>query len=338
MPSSFRPKVGVVGAGRNGITIAHHIAGLGADVILLTSIAQRAAQLQKERRLKSVVPEIKKLHPRVTVTLDPVEMAQQCRLVMLTISDGYVERLVAAVGSALDGAHYVVHAIHNLYGRELARSSDLIARHSCVKQIGVIAGPAHMSDLAAGRPNTAVAASDFPGVSAAAARALTGNGFVVHTSSDIRGVELAAALHQVVLLAVGLADGLEIGGSTHSSLTTFGLDEIACVAQHFGAARETVYGLAGAARIVDALRRGEANYSFGRDMVARGTGAVLTADVPVEVKAVDVVLHLDDYAQDNGLWLPMVGALAGVLRGEIAAPVAVDRMFSAEPARLPEAS
>lgn len=313
----FRPAIGVVGANRFGICLAELAARNGNEVVLFTSIPQRATSLKRHRRLPSKVPELERLHPSVHVTTDPATLAERSNLILLAMSRDYIGRIMDRIGSSLDGAHMVVHAVHSLEGADLQRSSSTIRQHTCVKQIGAIAGPAHVRELLAQKPNAAVVGSAFPGVVAATRRALQSSYFRIDSDPDIQGVELAAALGQVVAIGVGLADGAAMGPAAHAVLFTRGLEEIATLGARFGATERTFFGLAGVGRIVDALHRGEPNYQLGYDIGEGKAAEFAISEAPGEAMGVRVIWRLAEFALENHLRLPICQALGQILDGEV---------------------
>lgn len=314
-----RPAVGIVGAARMGLALAHQIALNGFDVVLLTTMEDRAKELRETRRFPAILPELERMHDRVQITTDPRDIAEKSTLIFITISDYLFTKVLDLLGEHLDGAHFIVHATHSLYGEELRRSSQLIEEYTCVKQIGVLAGPMHMSELLDAKPNVALVASEFPEVSARA-RQVLGNGHIhIYEANDVRGVEYAAALHQVVALAIGMADGLELGSATHAAFVAAGLKEITRVGVEHGGQSDSFYGLVGIGRIVDALQRGEPNYSLGLELVRTANRDETLAQAALEAKGPEVVAQLMAWAKSNGVSLPFTEAIDQILRGEAAA-------------------
>ena len=80
--------------------------------------------------------------------------------------------------------------------------------------------------------------------------ALSHEAFRVYTSTDPLGVELAGALKNILGIAAGICDGLEVGDNGKAALLTRGLVEIARLGVHLGARLETFYGLAGVGDVV----------------------------------------------------------------------------------------
>lgn len=313
---TYRPAVGVIGAGRKGIALAEHAARQGHDVYLFTNERRRAASLKRYRKLKTLVPEIAELSPRVTVTTDLGELAASCTLVVLTASRDSFEPTLDAIGEALDGSHQVVHAVHRLFGPELHRVSEILRSRTAIKQVGAVAGPLHVSELLAGLPNAVVVGSSFPALIDAVRVALETDAVRVHPNSDNRGVEFAAALGQVVTFAVGMADGLGLGAAMHATVLTRGLLEITTIGKALGARRRTAYGLAGVGRVVDALRRGEPNYQLGYEVAGLDEVARLRELASPDAMCVDVIDQVARYVEYHRVHLPLCAALKRVLEGQ----------------------
>lgn len=312
-----RPAVGIVGAARMGLALAHQIAVNGYDVVLLTTMEDRAKQLREDGCVPDILPELKRMHERVQVTTDAKEIADKTTLIFITISDYLLTKVLDLLGAHLDGAHFIVHATHSLYGEELLRTSQLIEDYTCVKQIGVLAGPMHMSELLEKKPNVALIGSEFAEV-VARARDVLGTSYIhLYGSNDIRGVEYAAALHQVVALAIGMADGLELGSATHAAFVAAGLHEITRVGVERGAQADSFYGLVGVGRLVDALQRGESNYSLGLELMRSSDRETVLAAASVEAKGPEVVAQLMSWSQTRGVELPFTEAVSQILSGEV---------------------
>lgn len=315
-PNTKRTAIGVVGSARMGVALSHTLASAGHDVVLFTTLEDRARALREEGTLPEIVPELEKFHPGVKVTTSAQVLAEQTTFVFVTLSDYYLERVLDVLGDWLDASHIVVHATHSLYGDELKRASELIETLTCVKQIGALAGPIHVSGMLAKNPNVAMVGSEFPEIISRTRTILSGSHFHVHGTTDIRGVEFAAALHQVVALGAGLADGVELGSATHSALVAAGLNEMSRIGVAFGAAKESFYGLVGVGRLVDALQRGEPNYELGRALARAINREEVITKFQVEAKSPEIIERVLAWAAANGMSLPFVEAIGRVTRGQ----------------------
>jgi glycerol-3-phosphate dehydrogenase (NAD(P)+) len=108
-----------------------------------------------------------------------------------------------------------------------------------------VSGPTIASELARRRPATVVAASNDPSAARSVQELLTTSWLRVYTNDDVIGVELAGATKNVIALAAGIVDGLELGYNAKSALLARGLAEIARLGIACGARAETFFGIAG---------------------------------------------------------------------------------------------
>jgi glycerol-3-phosphate dehydrogenase (NAD(P)+) len=114
-----------------------------------------------------------------------------------------------------------------------------------VVNLACLSGPSFAKDVIADKPCSVVAASKDEKVARAVAELFTARNFRVYTSTDTLGVELGGVLKNVIALAAGAADGLELGDSARMAVMTRGLHEITRLAVAMGAKERTLSGLSG---------------------------------------------------------------------------------------------
>jgi glycerol-3-phosphate dehydrogenase (NAD(P)+) len=109
----------------------------------------------------------------------------------------------------------------------------------------VLSGPNLASELGQGLPAASVIASTDPMLAARLQSDLSSRNLRFYTNTDPIGTELAGALKNVMALAAGLCDGLQLGANARASLLTRGLAEMGVVLKGLGGCPSTLYGLAG---------------------------------------------------------------------------------------------
>jgi len=114
----------------------------------------------------------------------------------------------------------------------------------------VLSGPSFADELVRCLP-TAVVAASSPEASAIEVQRIFQNGYLrVYTHTDVIGTELGGALKNVIALAAGISDGLELGSNARAAIVTRGLAEITRLACRVGAQEATLAGLAGLGDLV----------------------------------------------------------------------------------------
>jgi glycerol-3-phosphate dehydrogenase (NAD(P)+) len=115
---------------------------------------------------------------------------------------------------------------------------------------GVLSGPSFAQEVAQGQPTALVAASEHSDVREALVKAFHGPSLRVYASDDMVGVEVGGAVKNVLAIATGLCDGLQLGLNARAALITRGLAEMTRLGVALGARAETFTGLSGLGDLV----------------------------------------------------------------------------------------
>ena len=138
-------------------------------------------------------------------------------------------------------------------------------------KIAAVSGPTHAEEIALRIPSACVAASRDIAVAEFVQGLLMNEYLRVYTSTDVIGVELGAALKNVIALSAGICDGLGLGDNTIAMIMTRGLAEMAELCVRMGGRKETLAGLAGLGDlIVTCMSRHSRNRRAGV-LVGRGS-------------------------------------------------------------------
>jgi glycerol-3-phosphate dehydrogenase (NAD(P)+) len=136
-----------------------------------------------------------------------------------------------------------------------AQSPGLLA-HEVQQQVavnlhaGVLSGPSFAQEVAAGLPAALVAASRHAHVRDALVQAFHGGSLRIYANDDVMGVEIGGAVKNVMAIATGLCDGLQLGMNARAALVTRGLAEMTRVGMAMGARADTFMGLSGLGDLV----------------------------------------------------------------------------------------
>ena len=239
--------IAVVGATTWGTTLAVLAARAGAPVRLLCRAVEEAETLrhagQHARRLPNVpFPET------LSLEHDPGAALAGVALVIVVVpSDRFRENL-QRIGPHLPADAVVLSATKGLELPAGRRMSEVWSEEMPGLPPGrfaVLSGPNLAGEVIAGKPAvTVVAASDEESRSLVQ-DALMSPAFRVYTSDDVVGVEMGGSLKNIIALAAGIADGMDVGDNAKAALVTRGLNEIGRLGIAAGAQLMTFAGLAG---------------------------------------------------------------------------------------------
>ena len=213
-----------------------------------------------------------------------------------------------------------------LLGHEIAAQ---VAPHAV---FGVLSGPSFAKEVALGQPTALVAASGSPALRQAMVQAFHSNGLRVYASDDVVGVEVGGAVKNVMAIATGLCDGLQLGLNARAALITRGLAEITRLGVALGAKTETLMGLSGLGDLVltatgDLSRNRQVGLLLAQGMHLDAAVASLGHVAEGVYSARTVVLR----AQHLGVSMPISQAVVDLLDGRLAPAQAVQVLMGRSP-------
>ena len=185
------------------------------------------------------------------------------------------------------------------------------------RPVAVLSGPNMAAEIAAGLPSAAVIASEDRALADELQHAINSMVFRVYVNEDLVGVELCAAAKNVIALAAGGVDGLELGDNAKASLIARGLAEMARLGEACGAQPETFAGLAGMGDLIVTCYSGYGRNRKAGELIARGaTGEEAATQIGQVVEGLTTAPVLRDLSRRVGVELPITDGVCRVLGGE----------------------
>lgn len=175
----------------------------------------------------------------------PESLAAAARTVFVVAPSWRLRAVASSLGEHLGGHHSVVHTSRGLEADSHLTGSEVIRQETASRLIGALVGPIHAADHLLGKPGAAVVGSRFPSVISAVQAALADPMFRVYGNRDLVGVEVGGAAAGLLAVALGLADGLDLGSSVRGTLFARGVAELERIGSAFGAQAGTLTGMAG---------------------------------------------------------------------------------------------
>ena len=147
-------------------------------------------------------------------------LAAESELILIAVPADAVSAVVTS--AELDAGMRVVLATRGLVPATGEWLSDVVLKQTPCRRVGVLSGPAVSSEVVEGRPTALVIASEFKEVCLATQDALHSEQCRIYTSQDLRGVELAGAMVRVLGIALGIAEGVNLGVGSRGVIVTRG--------------------------------------------------------------------------------------------------------------------
>jgi len=240
-------RLSVVGAGAWGTALAVQAARAGFAPRLWVFERELVEILRGSYENSWFLPGVRL--PESIQPLDDLEAAVAGAATVVMAVPSHVFRSVArAVAPHLAAGARVLSAAKGIEEEHLARMSEILVETlpaEAGRRVAVLSGPTFAQEVGHGRPTAAVVASLDGDVARELQAALSTPTFRLYTQRDVAGVELGGALKNVMAIATGIADGLELGTNARAALLTRGLAEITRLGVALGARPRTFAGLAG---------------------------------------------------------------------------------------------
>jgi glycerol-3-phosphate dehydrogenase (NAD(P)+) len=318
---------GVIGAGAWGTALAEVCARAGLDVILWAREPGVRQSIAATRQNSLFLPGVT-LSDAVSATGDVAALGT-CDFVLAVPPAQYVRATLEPFAAHLPNGLPVMLCAKGVEQGSLKLMTEVLAE--CLPQArpAVLSGPSFAAEVARGLPTAVTLACGDAALGQQLAEAIAGPAFRPYLSDDMIGAEAGGAVKNVLAIACGVVEGLQLGRSAHAALITRGFAEMTRLAVAKGAKPETLAGLCGLGDLVLTCSSPQSrNMSVG---LALGSGKSLDEALAGKVSVAEGVATapaVRALARKIGVEMPICEAVAAVLGGEITLNRAIDGLLS----------
>lgn len=312
-----RATVAVLGAGSWGTALAALLCGNGIATRLWGRDAGALADIAASRRNQRYLPDLE-LPAELVCVPDLAEALRGVEAALVAVpSHAFRQMLVEAAPllPADAGYAWATKGFEPGTGRFL---HELVADRLPGTPAAVVTGPSFAREVAAGMPTAVTVHSGDDAFAHRVAEMLHGNAFRAYSGNDMLGAELGGAMKNVLAVATGVADGMQLGLNARAGLITRGMNEMLRLGMALGARPETLIGLSG---LGDLVLTCTGDLSRNRRLgLALGQGVAIDEAVRRIGQVVESILTADEVARladKHGLDLPISAGVRAVLHGEV---------------------
>ena len=323
--------IAVLGAGSWGTALAALMARHGHAVTLWGRDAKIAAAIDQQHENTRYLPGIA-LPESLRATTDFAAALKGADLVLVVVpSHAFTEtlRLLAPLRPAAAGVAWATKGFEPGSGRFLHEVAEDILGPSV--PLAVVTGPSFAKEVTLGLPTAVTVHGDDAEFTQQVADVLHGPAFRAYTGNDMLGAELGGAMKNVLAVATGAADGMQLGLNARAGLITRGLNEMLRLAAAIGGRPETMMGLAG---LGDLVLTSTGDLSRNRRLgLALGRGQSLQDAVREIGQVVESVQTADEVmrqADRHGIDLPISSAVQSLLHGDLSPAEALQQLLARE--------
>ncbi len=237
-------KISIIGAGSWGTALAWLLHNNGHEVRVWSIMEDEIEMLRTKREHEQKLPGVK-LPEDMEFTTDLKESLTDRDLVVLAVPSPFTRSTSQKMAPYVKEGQLIVNVAKGVEEATLMPLSEIIEQEIPQAKVAVLSGPSHAEEVGKGLPTTCVAGAKTKETAEYIQNIFMSPVFRVYTSPDVLGIELGAALKNVIALAAGTADGLGYGDNTKAALITRGIAEISRLGIAMGARAETFFGLSG---------------------------------------------------------------------------------------------
>ena len=296
----------VVGAGAWGTAFARVLLEHGHDVTLAARDPEQARTIEETKRNPRYLADVE-LTGIHGAALDEAPFGQ-ADLVVLAVPSRAFGEVVA--GLPPDGP--VLSLTKGLDPGSGKRLSTLLGD----RPVAVLSGPNFAEEIGHGLPAAAVIASEDEDLAERLQHVLNSLIFRVYVNPDLVGLEIAAASKNVIALAAGGVDGLELGDNAKTAIVTRGLAEMARLGEACGGRNETFAGLAGMGDLIATSWSHLGRNRRAGELIARGASPDEAAAEIGTVEGLTTAPVLRDLSRRVGVEMPITNSVCDILEGK----------------------
>jgi glycerol-3-phosphate dehydrogenase (NAD(P)+) len=317
--------IAILGAGTWGATLAWLYASHGKRVSLWSHDPEKAEHLATQRKVEK--PLAVTIPDSVEISGDLSAAVSGAETIILSCTSQSMRAVAGRLRGVLGESGWrpaLVSAVKGLELHTFKRMSEIISQILPDLPVCALSGPNLAAEILRGCPAASVVACADLEVAREMQRRLSVPSFRVYANDDLVGVELGGSLKNIIAIAAGSSDGLELGANAKAALLTRGLAEMTRLAVALGARPLTLSGLAGMgdlfATCTSALSR---NYRLGHAMARGKSRKEAAAALGATAEGVPTTEAVCELSKRLGIEMPIAEQVEATLKGKSTAQGAI---------------
>ena len=323
-------KIAILGSGAWGTALAVSFAPRH-QVTLWSREAEEIAAMVRDRHNQRFLPDIP-LPAELKLSASLSETLADAELVIVAVP-------VAGLRSTLQQLATLPSPVPVVWVCKGFESETSLFPHQIAEQIlpasfprGVLSGPSFAQEVARSQPTAMTLASNDGEFAQRTAKLLHHSRLRIYSSTDVVGVEIGGAVKNVLAIAAGICDGMQMGLNARAALLTRGLAEMTRLGLQMGGRAETLGGLSGVGDLIltctgDLSR----NRQVGMLLAQHKSLSNILNELGHVAEGVYTAREVHRIAQLRGVEMPICEAVYRVLYEDLAADKAVEVLLSRQP-------
>lgn len=314
--STASQRIGILGAGSWGTALAITLSQSGHDVVLWARRSEAAERMRLQHRNPRYLSEA--LIPNsVTVTSEVDEAFESTDIWIIATPSQAVRSAAERIAHLAHEDLLIVSVAKGIETRSLHTMSQVLREvltEVPAERIGVLYGPSHAEEVAAGQPTAVVSAGHTQEIAREIQEVFMTPWFRVYTNTDVMGVEIAGSVKNVIAIAAGISDGVGFGDNAKAALITRGLEEMKRLGVELGANPRTFAGLAGLGDLVGTCTSQHSRNRYVGESIGQGRSIEeIEGEMDMVAEGVRTTESLHALGQSRNVDMPITEVVYDIL-------------------------
>lgn len=319
--------ISVIGAGSWGTALALLLHKNGHRVTVWSIMEDEVEMLRTRREHVDKLPGVR-LPEEMEFTTDLKGAVTGRDVLVLAVPSPFTRSTSRNMKPYVHEGQLIVNVAKGIEEHTLLTLSQIIEEEIPQAEVAVLSGPSHAEEVGRGIPTTIVVGAKKKSTAEYLQNVFMDEVFRVYISPDVLGIELGAALKNVVALAAGIADGLGYGDNTKAALITRGILEIGRLGVAMGGKLETFCGLTGIGDLIVTCASMHSRNRRAGILIGQGhTMEQAMAEVRMVVEGVYSAKAAIGLAQKYHVQLPIIEQVNAILFEGLPADEAVRNLM-----------
>ncbi|MBQ9273115.1 MAG: NAD(P)-dependent glycerol-3-phosphate dehydrogenase [Mogibacterium sp.] len=306
-------KIGVLGAGTWGMALARMLCVNGDDVTVWSALEDEVKEYSETRRHRNLPKMI--IPDELKFTADIEEVCKDKDLLVFAVPSVFVRQTARQANPYIHDGQIIVDVAKGIEPKTYKTMTEVI-RDELTSDVSLVAlsGPTHAEEVSIDLPTTIVAACEDIKTAEKVQDIFMNPVMRVYTNTDVKGVEICAALKNIIALASGISAGLGYGDNAKAAIITRGLAEMRRLGAKLGCLDDTFAGLAGMGDLIVTATSVHSRNNRCGNLIGQGVSPEeAVKQVGMVVEGINAIPAAMSMAKEYDVEMPIVTAVDAVI-------------------------
>ena len=320
-------KIAIIGSGSWGAALGIYLAQNGNEVKIWSFNEQERDMINNERKCMFL--------PKATISDNVVcssnfeEVLNDAEIILHVTPSKFVRSTIKNYKNIIKDNQILVMCSKGFESETELTLDEVIKEELPNIKYGILSGPSHAEEVSLNIPTALVIASTEDIVKEKIVEVFKSPTMRLYSSKDVRGVELGAALKNIIAFCAGVGVGLDLGDNTFAALLTRGLVEISRLGTAMGGEEKTFYGLTGLGDLIVTCGSMHSRNRRAGEMIGKGFSIEeARKEIGMTIESVDNIDVAYKLAKKYNVEMPIVNAVYDVLYNGLDPKSAVETLMT----------